>query len=111
MNKLRCAVIGVGYLGKFHAQKYAMFDHAELIAVCDTDAVACDHIASQYGVDGFTDYQVLFGKVDAVSIAVPTTQHYDIAKHCLQNGIHVLIEKPITTTVEQAQRCGSCAPF
>jgi predicted dehydrogenase len=100
---LRTAVIGVGYLGKFHADKYALLPHSELIAVVDTDMALCSTIANQLSVQALTDYRELLGQVDAVSIAVPTQKHYEIAKTCLENNIHVLLEKPITVTVEEAQ--------
>ena len=102
MNKIRTAVVGVGYLGKFHAQKYAALENSELIAVVDASQETADTIAGQLNVQGLTDYQSLLGKVDAVSIAAPTSLHYKIAKDFLENGSHVLIEKPITVTVEEA---------
>ena len=103
MNKLKCAVIGVGYLGRFHAQKYKLLDNVELIAVCDVTASVSDAVSQELGIPGCYNYQELFGKVDAVSIAATTNEHYAIAKDCIQHGIHVLIEKPITETVSQAQ--------
>ena len=99
---LKCAVIGVGYLGRFHAQKYRLLPNAHLIAVCDSNQSICDAVADELKVAACYDYTQLFGKVDAISIAASTTQHYTIAKHCIENGIHVLIEKPITETIEQA---------
>lgn len=102
MNVLKCAVIGVGYLGRFHAQKYKLLPNAELIAVCDINQSACDAVAQELDVKAYYDYQQLFGQVDAVSIAATTNQHYDIAKQFLSRGIHVLVEKPITETVSQA---------
>lgn len=103
MNALKCGVIGVGYLGKFHAQKYALLPEAELIAVCDINPETTETIAKELGVKAFTDYRQLVGQVDAVSIASTTQSHYEIGKFCLENGIHVLIEKPITTTVSQGE--------
>ena len=102
MSKINCAVIGVGYLGRFHAQKYKMLDDVELVGVCDLDSVACDSVAKELDVPGFSDYSELFGKVTAVSIAATTNTHFKIARDFLEQGIHVLIEKPITETVEQA---------
>ena len=102
MSILKCAVIGVGYLGRFHAQKYQMLANAELIAICDTRAQACEAVSQELKVPAYLNYQDLFGKVDAVSIVATTNKHYEIAKACLAQGIHVLIEKPITETVEQA---------
>ncbi len=103
MQKLKIAVVGVGYLGKFHAQKYAQLAESELVAVCDSNAEVAQAIADEYGVDVYTDYNQLVGKVDAVSIVVPTEKHYEVAKVFLQNGVHVLLEKPITSTAEQAR--------
>ena len=102
MAKLKCAVIGVGYLGRFHAQKYQMLPNAELVAVCDHTLETVTRVAEELNVKAVTHYQDLFGQVDAVSIAASTRAHYAIAKECLQQGIHVLIEKPITETLEQA---------
>jgi len=102
MNKIKTAVIGVGYLGKFHAQKYASLDNCELVAVVDADEATAKKIAAEHSAEALTDYQSLLGKVQAVSIAAPTSFHYQIAKDFLLNGAHVLIEKPITVTVEEA---------
>jgi predicted dehydrogenase len=102
MSKLKTAVIGVGYLGKFHAEKYANLDNSELVAVVDANADTAQAIADKYGVQALTDYTSLLGKVDAVSIAAPTTLHHKIARDFLEHGSHVLIEKPITVTVDEA---------
>lgn len=102
MNKIKCAVIGVGYLGKFHAEKYAKLPHAELVAVCDTNPQTAEYIAQQYNTKGVNNYQSILGDVDAVSIAVPTCNHYEIAKAFLTSGSHVLVEKPITSNLNQA---------
>lgn len=99
---LRCAVIGVGYLGRFHAQKYLKIPQVQLIAVCDRDQATSETLAKELGVEACHDYRELFGRVDAVSIAATTNQHFAIAQACIEQGIHVLIEKPITETVEQA---------
>jgi len=103
MTTLKTAVIGVGYLGKFHAQKYAQLPDSQLIGVCDTNHDVAKTIADEHGVDVYNDYHDLIGKVDAVSIVVPTQKHYEVAKIFLENGIHVLLEKPITSTLEQGQ--------
>ena len=102
MQKLKCAVIGTGYLGKFHAEKYANLPDCELVAVVDINEETAKTIAEKHNAQALTDYTTLLGKVDAVSIVVPTTLHYQVAKDFLNAGAHVLIEKPITTTVEQA---------
>ena len=102
MSKIKTAVIGVGYLGKFHADKYANLANSELVAVVDANQEVANTIADKLKVEALTDYQPLLGKVDAVSIAAPTTLHFQIAKDFLSNGAHVLIEKPITVTVAEA---------
>lgn len=102
MKKLKCAVIGTGYLGKFHAEKYAALPNCELVAVVDIDASAAQTVASKHNALALTDYRPLLGQVDAVSIVVPTTLHHAVAKDFLLAGCHVLVEKPITVSVEQA---------
>ena len=104
MSKLKCAVIGVGYLGRFHAQKYQLIERAELVGVCDVNQSACQAVAEELRVPAFVNIEDLFGKVDAVSIAATTTEHYAIARACLERGIHVLVEKPITQTVAEAEK-------
>ena len=104
MSRLRVAVVGVGYLGRFHAQKYAALDDCELTAIADTNAEASGALARELGTTAVGDYHELLGRVDAVSIATPTASHFDIARTFLDNGIHVLVEKPITESVEQAQQ-------
>lgn len=103
MNPIRCAVIGVGYLGRFHAQKIQMLEKAKLVAVCDVDASACQAAAKEFNVPAYQDYHQLLKDVEAVCIAATTSAHYDIAKTCLTQGIHVLIEKPMTETVAEAE--------
>ncbi len=102
MDKVRCGVIGTGYLGRFHAQKYAALPQAELVGVCDANGEQAQRVANEVGTAAYTDYTELFGKVDAVSIVVPTQMHYAVAKACLEQGIHVLLEKPMTVTVAEA---------
>ena len=103
MNKIKCAVIGVGYLGRFHAQKYLLLENVELVAVCDLNADVCKAVSKELNVPACFDYRELFDKVDAVSIAATTNTHFAIARDFLRQGIHVLIEKPITETVAQAE--------
>jgi predicted dehydrogenase len=103
MNKIRTAVIGVGYLGKFHAEKFQLLPNSELVAVCDIHEERCQVIAKQHNVEAVFDFKDLLGRVDAVSIAVPTSLHFPIASFFLENGVHVLLEKPIASTVREAQ--------
>lgn len=102
MSKLKCAVIGTGYLGKFHAEKYASLDDCELVAVVDINEEAAKSVAEKFGAQALTDYQPLLGEVDAVSIVVPTSLHHQVSRDFLNAGAHVLVEKPITVTVEEA---------
>jgi predicted dehydrogenase len=102
MKKIKVAVVGTGYLGSIHAKLYKAIPTCSLEAVCDIDKTHSDKISSELEVSGFTDYRQLFGKVDAVSIAVPTKQHYEIARQFLLQGIHTLVEKPFTSTLAEA---------
>jgi len=102
MSKLKCAVIGAGYLGKFHAEKYAALDDCELVAVVDVNEQAAKEVASNNDAQALTDYSSLLGNVDAVSIVVPTSLHHSVSRDFLNAGVHVLVEKPITVTVEEA---------
>ncbi|MBN1142231.1 MAG: Gfo/Idh/MocA family oxidoreductase [Deltaproteobacteria bacterium] len=100
---LRAGVIGVGYLGRFHAQKYALLEETELVGVVDVDRQRAEEIAAECRTRAFGDYRELLGEVDLVSIAVPTHHHFAVARDCLDAGRHVLIEKPITETVAEAE--------
>ena len=103
MNKLRTAVVGVGHQGKWHAEKLAALENSELVAVVDMDADRCRTLAAELDVKPLADFKELIGEVDAVSIASPTLSHFDIASTLLEHDIHVLVEKPITTTLEEAE--------
>lgn len=104
MRKIKVGVIGVGHLGKFHAEKYATLSGVELAAVVDTDKKQADDIAAKLKTKAFYSYKDILSKdaVDAVSIVVPTSLHYSIAKDFLASGIDVLLEKPITNTLKEA---------
>lgn len=101
-EKLRVGVVGVGRLGGFHTKVYSRLKNVKLVGVCDCNLEQSLEVGKKYHTASFADYTELFGKVDAVSIAVPTSLHYHIAKEFLQNDIHVLIEKPITKTLSEA---------
>jgi predicted dehydrogenase len=103
MNKIRAAVIGVGYLGRFHAQKYAQLGECELVAVVDGREDVGKAVATETGTHALGDFRELLGKVDAVSVVTPTPAHFEIAREFLAAGAHVLVEKPITETPEQAR--------
>ncbi|KAF0184176.1 MAG: hypothetical protein FD164_502 [Nitrospirae bacterium] len=100
--KARVAVVGVGYLGRHHARIYAELEGVELIGVVDSNRKQAEDIASQYGCAAFSDHRDILDKVDALSIVTPTTAHYSVARDCIAAGKDLLIEKPITTTVEEA---------
>jgi predicted dehydrogenase len=101
---INVAVIGVGYLGRYHAQKYADLPNANLVAVCDVDLNRAKSIAEESHTQAISNYEELIGKVDAVSIATPTPYHSTIGEFFLSRGVHVLMEKPITSTIEEADR-------
>ena len=101
-KNLRAAVVGVGYLGQFHAEKLAAAPGVELVAVVDSDAARARTIAAKHGCRALTGPGGLAGEVDLASIAVPTEQHHAAALPFLEAGVHVLVEKPIATTLAQA---------
>lgn len=102
MKTLQVGVVGVGYLGKFHAEKYARMDHVDLVGVVDIDPSKAENVAKKFNTKAYSTHQDLFGKADAVSIVAPTPDHYAIAKDCLEHNIDVLVEKPMTKTLEEA---------
>ncbi len=103
MNNIRAAVIGTGYPGRFHAQKYAAAPGCTLVGVVDPRKEVREAVAAEMGTNGFADHRELLGQVDAVSVVTTTPAHYAIARDFLEAGAHVLVEKPITETVRQAQ--------
>jgi predicted dehydrogenase len=96
---VKVAIIGAGHMGRYHAQKFASCEGARLVAVVDADA---SRISNFPGIDFFTDYHKVLPLVDAAVIAIPTDKHYKVARECLDAGLHLLIEKPITTTLKEA---------
>ena len=99
---IRAAVIGVGHFGQYHADKLAAAEGVEFVAAVDRHVDRAVAIAARHGVEAMTDYRLLLGRVDAVSVATPPASHYPIAKDFLEHGAHVLVEKPITQTMEEA---------
>ncbi len=101
---LKVAVVGAGYLGRHHARIYSELEGVELAGVVDTDPDRAGEIAARYSTRAFRDYRDILEKVDALSIVVPTTEHFGIALGCITAGKHVLVEKPIATSVSEADR-------
>jgi predicted dehydrogenase len=102
MAKVRIGVIGAGYLGKFHAQKYAAMADVELVGVADPAREVAETVAAANNTKPFTDYHELLPLVDAVSIVVPTSLHHRVSIDCLNGGVDIMLEKPMTTTVAEA---------
>ncbi|MFH1665325.1 MAG: Gfo/Idh/MocA family oxidoreductase [Candidatus Omnitrophota bacterium] len=105
MDKLRIGVVGTGHLGALHTKMYSLLAKKSgivLAGVCDTNEESARDVAKKYSTDHYLDYHALIDKVDAVSIVVPTSLHHIVAKDFIKAGIHVLIEKPLTKTLEEA---------
>jgi predicted dehydrogenase len=102
-SEIRTGVIGLGYFGSFHARQHAANPKGRLVAVVDADSDRAEAVASQHGATPFADHRALIGKVDAVSITVPTSLHHSVAADMIDAGIHVLIEKPICDTPDSAR--------
>jgi predicted dehydrogenase len=100
---IRTAVIGVGYLGRFHAQKYASLPNSQLVGIADPAAAARAAVAAELRVAAHADYRDLLGQVDAVSIVTPTPTHFEVAKAFLEAGASVLVEKPMTVTIAEGE--------
>ena len=101
-QRLRVGVVGIGYLGRFHAEKYAAIPEADLVGLADLLPERTKEWADKLRTEAFASHRDLLGKVDAVSVVVPTDLHYSIARDFLESGCDVLVEKPISTTVQQA---------
>jgi predicted dehydrogenase len=103
MNPLRVGVIGTGHLGALHTKMYTQIPTAHLVGVFDVDATRTENIAAKFGIKAFAQMDDLLANVEAVSIATATQSHYDVAMQVIKRGVHLLIEKPITATIEQAR--------
>ena len=102
-NGIASGVVGVGYLGKFHAEKYVASTKAKLVAVADIDAARAAAIGATVRAAALTDYREMFGRVRCVSIAVPTRLHFQVARDFIEAGIDVLVEKPLTADIAEAR--------
>ena len=107
--KLRVGVIGVGHLGEYHVQKYKAIREVDLVGVVDIDRDRLKYISSRYNTRAYGSHHDILDLVDGVSLAVPTESHFDVAKDILSKGVHLLIEKPITYTLEPADTLISMA--
>lgn len=103
MEKIRTAVVGAGKMGGYHSRVYDMLEHSELVAIVDVDKTKAEALAAKYNCAAYSDPCELIGKVDAVTVSAPTIYHLEVAKVLIENGISVLIEKPLAATVEQGQ--------
>ena len=106
MNKIKIGLIGVGNMGKRHARVYSEISDVDLVSLVDTDEETIKELSQKYEKSKvYSDYHEMLEKekLDAVSICVPTSLHYSVAKECIKNGLHVLLEKPITSTVSEGQ--------
>ena len=103
-EQLRVAVIGVGYLGRFHALIYSRLPQVRLVGVVDADAARASAVAKEAGCSAYTDLAAIIDQVDAVSVVVPTTAHLAVAEPLLSRGIHLLLEKPIAATRVEGER-------
>ena len=103
MEKLKVAVIGVGHLGSIHAKIYKENPNVDLMGVCDTDKDKLNAVSGELGVPGYLDHKDLFAKVNAVSVVTPTKLHFKVAADFLNHNIHVLVEKPMSISVSEAE--------
>ncbi len=101
-GNLKAAVVGVGYFGRFHAQKYAALQSCDLVGVVDRNTERAVAVAEELQVEAVDDHRQLLGKVDLVSITVPDAEHFPVARDFLTHGVHVLLEKPITDNLKDA---------
>ncbi|MCX7845382.1 MAG: Gfo/Idh/MocA family oxidoreductase [Dictyoglomaceae bacterium] len=105
MRKIKVGVVGVGYLGQHHVRIFSELLHVELVGIADINEVRVREMASLYQVPFYTkDYRDLLDKVEAVSIVTPTSTHFKIAKEFLEKGVHIFVEKPVTQTLEEAEK-------
>lgn len=104
MSQIKVAVVGVGHMGRHHARIYSELNQVELVAIVDTNEMLAKEISKKYDVKYYTDYRDILGRVDAVNIAVPTYLHYQIARDFLKCGSNILLEKPMTANLKEADK-------
>ncbi len=103
MKKLKIGIIGVGHLGKLHAKMFSEIKNSELVGIFDIDPENAKAVGNEFGLKVFESEESLLDKIDAASVAVTTSAHYEVAKRCLKKGVHVFLEKPITSTISEAE--------
>lgn len=104
MERIKTGVIGLGRMGRHHCRVYATLRESQLLGICDLDPKVANEYAALYDVPVYEDVETLLERVQAVSIATPTPSHFDLVQRCLAHGVHVLVEKPLTDTIESAER-------
>jgi len=109
VHRTKIGILGVGHLGRFHTQNYKSIAAADVVGVYDLDPNRCRQVAEEFNVTAFEQPDHLLDRIEAASIVVPTSNHFEIASTCLKKGIHCLVEKPITSTLEQADQLISLA--
>ena len=100
---MRAGVVGAGHMGQYHILVYAELWNVDLVGIVDVDQEKARRLAAQYETRAITDHRELIGKVDVASVAVPTDRHFAVTRDLLEAGIHVLVEKPMTPTLEEAK--------
>ncbi len=100
---LRVGVVGVGTMGERHCRVYSNLRRVQLVGVCDANPALGNRVAQQYGVDFYPTIEELLDHVDGVSLVTPTPSHFELAMQCLARGVHVIVEKPITESLDQAE--------
>jgi predicted dehydrogenase len=103
LDRTKVAIVGAGYLGRQHARIYSELECAELVGVVDKNAQTADAVAKEFRTNAYTDYREVIGKVSAVSLAAPTTEHASLGCALLEQGIDVLVEKPIASSLGEAE--------
>ena len=103
MSKIKVGVIGTGHLGKLHTKMFKSIDNCELVGIYDSNPNQAEDVSKEYSVPAINSLDELLKQIDAASISATTTSHYELAKKCFENGIHVFIEKPITASIKEAE--------
>lgn len=102
MNKTKVGVLGVGHLGRLHVQNYKLMPEVEVVGVYDIDVERCRQVADEFQIKAFDNLRQLLDQIQAASVVVSTTNHFEITHNCFERGIHCLVEKPITNTLVEA---------